>query len=774
MASSSQQLSFAIKAVNEASAVLKQVQSDVNNTGSVASGAAGGLSKFSSTLGDMSKIAGGFVIGQGLMALPGLFSGMIGGASDLSESMSKVNVVFGTGAPAIEAWSKSAATSMGMSKGAALEAVGTFGAFLTAMGQTPGEAQKLSMSMVQLASDMASFNNASPEEVLLALRSGLSGEAEPLKRFGVALSDTAVKAKAMELGLMGVGNELTEQEKIQARYAIIMEQTATAQGDFARTSGGHANQMRILKASLSDISTEFGAMLLPVVVKVGQAFVGAAGVLATFTKYIIAVVQDGDVLNDWLADLPGPVRGVALAFGNIVSAIRENVIPAIRDFVATAGPLVGQALAAIGSLIINDLLPKIRVLAGIFTDTILPAFVAIAREAEEKLGPVLGQVFSFIGSHKEILGGVAVVIGGVLVAAFVSWAVAATMAAVSTLAALAPVIAIGAALALLAAGVIWVVQNWDMLTAKFPVLKTVSDAVKAALEAFVGWITGTLVPALSKIGESISNGLQAAVGPATAAINAVVSAVKAVVDTLAPIVQAALGPIGTIFETQFRIALAMVQLVFGLIKAYVETTIGVITGVIKIAMGLFTGDWELAWEGVKQVVESVWEGIKAVFNSFAGFILSVVPTVLSAAKSLGGAILDGLKAGLTAAGGFVTDIGEAVANAVKGAVNFVIDKINGALKFSIPVKGLPDITVDAPDIPHLAAGGLVTRPTLALIGEAGPEAVIPLNRAPIGVRGGNDGGVTVNINAPVFGVDDLIFVLDRALRRAGQAGLVTT
>ncbi|MGI8423588.1 MAG: phage tail protein [Chloroflexota bacterium] len=336
----SQELTFALRAVNEASRVLKDVQGDIEKTGNVAQSSSGRTSKFGSALGDVAKIAGGFVVAQGLMKLPGLFAGFIGGASSLNESLSKVSVVFGENAKEIENWAGTAAKAMGLSKGAALEAAGTFGNFLQAMGATRPEATSMSKSMVQLAADLGSFNNADPTEVLLALRSGLSGEAEPMRKFGVALSETAVKAKALEMGLSATGKELTEQQKIQARYAIIMEQTTTAQGDFARTSGGLANQTKILKASLKDASDQIGTALLP-------AIVATAGALITALPVVIAF---GKELAEKVAPAVSAVGDFLLAIGAIAWDKLVGAWEVVTPYLEAAGKVTWDALVKVGEV----------------------------------------------------------------------------------------------------------------------------------------------------------------------------------------------------------------------------------------------------------------------------------------------------------------------------------------------------------------------------------------------------------------------------------------
>jgi hypothetical protein len=122
-------------------------------------------------------------------------------SSNMEESLSKVAVVFGQGSAEVEEFGRNAAENLGISNQAALEAAGTYGNLFQAFGLGQGESQKMSTSLVQLASDMASFNNTSVDDAILALRSGLSGETEPLKKFGVALSEVRLKTEAMALGL---------------------------------------------------------------------------------------------------------------------------------------------------------------------------------------------------------------------------------------------------------------------------------------------------------------------------------------------------------------------------------------------------------------------------------------------------------------------------------------------------------------------------------------------------------------------------------------------
>ena len=217
----------------------------------------------------MGEIAGG-ILGANLFAgalnaVKDFAVGSITAASDLAESQSKVNVVFGKGAVEVQKWASTSATAFGMSSQAALEAAGTYGNLFQSFGLGQSEAQKMSTSLVQLASDLASFNNTSTDQALEALRSGLSGEAEPLKQFGIAINDARLKTEALNLGIYDGVGVLDTAQKSQAAYSLIMKDSALAQGDFARTSDGLANQQRILEGQVKNLQAALGQVFIPVV-----------------------------------------------------------------------------------------------------------------------------------------------------------------------------------------------------------------------------------------------------------------------------------------------------------------------------------------------------------------------------------------------------------------------------------------------------------------------------------------------------------------------------
>ena len=185
-------------------------------------------------------------------------------ASSYAESVNAVNVAFGKSAQGIIDFGKTAATTLGVSQVDFNNAAVRFSAFAERIVGSGGDASAFIAEISTRASDFASVFNIEVSEALQVFQSGLAGEAEPLKRFGINLLDSEVKAYAMANGIGAVGKELTETEKVQARYGLLLQSTAKTSGDFANTSDGLANQMRILKAEVSNTQIEIGNQLLPV------------------------------------------------------------------------------------------------------------------------------------------------------------------------------------------------------------------------------------------------------------------------------------------------------------------------------------------------------------------------------------------------------------------------------------------------------------------------------------------------------------------------------
>lgn len=225
-------------------------------------------------------LAGGLgavgLITHGVQALGDVIGGSITAASDLNETLSKSRVIFGDGADAVETWGDKAAKALGLSKNAAVGAAATFGNLFKSLGVGQKDIAPMSEGLVGLAADLASFNNIPVEDALQKLQSGIVGEIEPMRSLGVAITAATVDAKAAELGFKKVNGVFTEGQKVQARYALIFEQTKTAQGDFAKTSDGLANSQRILNAEWENTQAKLGTLVLPIVLDLTHAVIGLA------------------------------------------------------------------------------------------------------------------------------------------------------------------------------------------------------------------------------------------------------------------------------------------------------------------------------------------------------------------------------------------------------------------------------------------------------------------------------------------------------------------
>lgn len=306
---------------------LNFVGRDKNVTRTV-QGIRGSVDKLHNRISRFAGFFGAAIAGQQVVQF---FQQSITAASDLAESTSKAEVVFGKSADAVKKFGQTAATSLGMSQQQATEATATFGNLFVSMKIGQPQAAKMSTTMVQLAADLASFNNASPEETLLALRSGLVGETEPLRRFGINLNAATLKAEAAALGLGKIGPTLTSNQKAQAAYSLILKQSTTAQGDFARTSEGLANQQRILAAQTEDAKAAIGEVLLPAVLAVtgflNESAIPAlktfAGVLGDNTEAlkVIGVALAGAAAG-WAAFKVGAVAATAATTAWTVAARR--------------------------------------------------------------------------------------------------------------------------------------------------------------------------------------------------------------------------------------------------------------------------------------------------------------------------------------------------------------------------------------------------------------------------------------------------------------------
>lgn len=186
-------------------------------------------------------------------------------ASDIQEVQNVVDVTFGDNAAAIESWANTARSQFGLTELQAKQYTSTMGAMLKSMGIGESDVYGMSTAMAGLAADMASFYNLDFDEAFSKIRSGISGETEPLKQLGINMSVANLEAYALSQGITAAYESMSQAEQATLRYNYLMSVTADAQGDFARTSDGLANSWRQFKTSMSSVVASIGEAVLPVV-----------------------------------------------------------------------------------------------------------------------------------------------------------------------------------------------------------------------------------------------------------------------------------------------------------------------------------------------------------------------------------------------------------------------------------------------------------------------------------------------------------------------------
>ena len=202
---------------------------------------------------------GGVAIGAAAALKP-----MIDKAAAMEEALSKNQLLLGESSKAVEAFADTSLESFGVTNLAALQATGVFASLGDAMGMSQEASPSMATTLTGLAGDLSSLHDVSVETALTALRAGLIGEAEPLRKLGILLDAATIKTKALEMGLIkNTKDALTPAIKSQAAYALILEKGTTAMGDFARTSDSATNVSKQLAGQWEQIQIQIGTALLP-------------------------------------------------------------------------------------------------------------------------------------------------------------------------------------------------------------------------------------------------------------------------------------------------------------------------------------------------------------------------------------------------------------------------------------------------------------------------------------------------------------------------------
>lgn len=358
-------------------------------------GVARGLDDAERRFGGLGSIAsrGGLAVAAGL-ATAGAAAikfgvDSIGAASDLNETLNRSKIIFGNFSDEIEAFGDTAATNLGLSKAAAIDAATGFGNMFTQLGQNKAEAAATSTQVVQLAADLGSFNNLDTADVNDRIAAAFRGEYDSLQTLIPNINAARVEKEALAATGKTVASELTAEEKAMAALSIITKDGSKAQGDFERTSGGLANQQKILHARFEDVQATLGQKVLPyatsAVSTLNDMLDGSDGLGRSLrTRFGPALEIAGDVLGDlievgkeffhWFIEEIAPsldddlfpvLKALAAGFETIRQKVKENE-PELRD-------LLG-ALGDITEFIVQDVLPIVSDLIGVGLEPMIDTF----------------------------------------------------------------------------------------------------------------------------------------------------------------------------------------------------------------------------------------------------------------------------------------------------------------------------------------------------------------------------------------------------------------
>lgn len=529
-----------VEVTADAKGVPREIAKDIENGENVTrqAGAKIGKQVFGGIVGAWAAIGGAQIIG-------GFFTGSITGASDLNETLSKSSAIFGTSAAAIESFGDTASRSVGLSKEAAIAAAAGFGDMFSQLGFATDAAAAMSQQVVIASADLGSFNNLETADVADRISAAFRGEYDSLQAVIPNINAARVESEALAATGKTLASELTAAEKASAVLAIVQTDGARAMGDFEKTSGGAANQTKIMTAQMEDQQAKLGGILLP-------AWTGFLGfinndVIPGFSAVIDWMSENGDTLL-WLG---GIVAGGAVAYWAINSALTIFKAYQIAAAAATGGLTIAQwawnaavtanplglIIVAIGAVVagivwlatqttfFQDLWTNVTAALGaawtwLWETILLPVFTAI------------GDFFSWIYNNiiMPVVTGIMVYIG--LWAAIIQWLWQSVISPVFS--------AIGS------------VFNWIWLNVISPVVNFVSAGIRA-WGAVISWLwTSAISPAVNAIGAGFNWVWRSVISPV---VNFISGAIRNVGNT----VRSVFGGIGSFIGSAFQAALNVVR-----------------------------------------------------------------------------------------------------------------------------------------------------------------------------------------------------------------------
>lgn len=264
-------------------------------------------------------------------------------SSDLTEAENKTEATFGFMSDTIKEWAQTSLDSFGMAKSTAYDAVSLYGDMATSMGLSKSAAADMSMALVELSADLSSFKNISLEQSQNALKGIFTGETESLKNLGIVMTETQLKSYAMSQGIEKNYADLTQAEKVQLRYKYVLESSSNAIGDYSRTSGEAAGQVRKLPEALKELASSFSDNVEPSITPI----------ITSLNNMIVSFGKLGDGTKDTIVKIglvaaaAGPLVAVTgktvTVVGKVKTAVAKYRAELLKKTVATVTDTTAEA-----------------------------------------------------------------------------------------------------------------------------------------------------------------------------------------------------------------------------------------------------------------------------------------------------------------------------------------------------------------------------------------------------------------------------------------------
>lgn len=376
------------KAAKSGTSSIKQQIEDIGDASDKAGGKVSDLGGKLSSMGNIA--AKGLTVAASAIAAAGAALAAAGGyaikmASDLSEVQNVVDTTFGANADTINKWSKDAGTAFGLSDLEAKKYTSTLGAMTKSMGLTDGQTLEMSQGLAGLTGDMSSFYNLDHDEAFDKIRAGISGETEPLKQLGINMSVANLEAYALSQGITTSYDAMTEAEKVTLRYNYLMQATADAQGDFSKTSGSLANQVRIAQLQVTNLASSVGSALLPMATEAVTKLAGMGQQLndAFNSGGVDGLVSEvGTVLADLVQMVAEYLPGMVDMGVKVLQSLIDGLIANMPAIMAAAVTVITSLLTGILGMLPSLLELGIQMIAqlAIGLAKALPTLIPIAIE----------------------------------------------------------------------------------------------------------------------------------------------------------------------------------------------------------------------------------------------------------------------------------------------------------------------------------------------------------------------------------------------------------